>query len=214
MVSQSSSEPIRDRKRCTDFQVDATAFNCEYFLEFPFAECEGIQTRALFVDAGLLKLHTDNADASSDVEPFVEAGAQADVGFVEAARALNGFGGVSAAFRNGRNVGCRIVVRVGVQKVRFPCQIAGERRPIVQIGRHGAHCRCEECIEQRRIQGGVLNFNFFVEIRTARTGDGKGGHRPIGVHRWVAQRDPQIGRRTSELVGVADLPVDVDLGLY
>ena len=121
MVSQSSAEPIRDRKRSADFEVDAAAFNGEHFLEFPFVECEGIQTRALFVDAGLLKLHTDNADAGSDVEPFVQARAQADVGFVEAARALNGFGGVRAALRYGRNVGCGVVVRVGIQKVCFPC---------------------------------------------------------------------------------------------
>ena len=78
----------------------------------------------------------------------------------------------------------------------------------------GTHRRCKECIEQRRIQGSVLDFNLLVEIGPARAGDGEGGHRPIRVHRRVAQRDPQIGRRTSELVGVADLPVDVDLGLY
>ena len=121
MVSQSSAEPIRDRKRSADFEVDAAAFNGEHFLEFPFVECEGIQTRALFVDAGLLKLHTDNADTGSDVEPFVQARAQADVGLVEAARALNGFGGVRAALRYGRNVGCRVVVGMGVEEVGLPC---------------------------------------------------------------------------------------------
>ena len=103
---------------------------------------------------------------------------------------------------------------MGVQKVRFPCQIAGERRPIVQIGRHGAHCRCKECIEQRRIEGSILDFNLLVEIRPACAGDGEGGHRPIAVHRGVAQRDAQIGGRASELVGIADLPVDVDFGLF
>ena len=56
----------------TDFQVDA-CLQRRVFLGIPIRWCEGIQTGALFVDAGLCETPRNNADAVR-CEPFVEAG--------------------------------------------------------------------------------------------------------------------------------------------